>query len=254
MPYGSHSTPTRAEAWLEYRLPGYRFGIVLVLLLASFVVLAIGPSDPWARVVTVGLEGLTLLAALLASRTGRRLFRVASVIVVVTFLTSIASVAVSSSTDPTGWFFALNVLLVAAAPVAIARSLIGRHHVDVHTVMGAICIYVLIGMAFAFLYAAMSSLGSDALFVQTSHPKLPIFLYFSYVTQTTTGYGDYTTATNLGHAVAVVEALIGQLYLVTVIAVLVSRLNGTRTAAYHAEDTAAAAAPDTDPRTGTTPT
>ena len=110
-------------------------------------------------VLTVGLEGLTLLAALLVSRTGRRLFRVASVVVVVAFLTSIVSVAVSASTDPTGWFFALNVLLVAAAPVAIARSLIGRHRVDVHTVMGAICIYVLIGMAFAFVYAAMSSLG-----------------------------------------------------------------------------------------------
>ena len=228
MSYGSNSTPTRAEAWLEDRLPGYRFGVVLILLLATFIVLSIGPSDAWARVATVGLEGLTLLTALVASRTGRRLFRLASVIVVVAFLTSIASVAISSSTAPTGWFFALNVLLVAATPVAIARSLMGRRIVDVHTVMGAICVYVLIGMAFAFLYAAVSSLGSEALFVQTPHPKLPIFLYFSYVTQTTTGYGDYTTATDLGHSLAVVEALLGQLYLVTVIAVLVSRLSNPR--------------------------
>ena len=49
-------------------------------------------------------------------------------------------------------------------------------------------------------------------------------LYFSYVTLATLGYGDYTAAGDLGHTLAIVEALFGQLYLVTVVAVLVSRL------------------------------
>jgi hypothetical protein len=49
-------------------------------------------------------------------------------------------------------------------------------------------------------------------------------LYFSYVTLATLGYGDYTAASNLGHMLAVAEALIGQIYLVTVVALLVSRL------------------------------
>ncbi len=55
-------------------------------------------------------------------------------------------------------------------------------------------------------------------------------LYFSYVTLATLGYGDYTPAGNLGHAFAVLEALIGQLYLVTVVAVVVTRLEAGKKA------------------------
>jgi hypothetical protein len=80
-------------------------------------------------------------------------------------------------------------------------------------------------MLFAFLYAAIDALSSGPFFVQTSHPTTPDFLYFSYITQTTVGYGDFTASGDLGRALAVVEAMFGQLYLVTVIAVLVSRLS-----------------------------
>ena len=93
-----------------------------------------------------------------------------------------------------------------------------------HTVAGAVCIYVLIGMMFAFAYAAIDAIDGQDFFVQTSHATLPNFLYFSFITQTTVGYGDYTAAGNLGRALASLEALVGQLYLVTVIAVLVSRM------------------------------
>ena len=86
------------------------------------------------------------------------------------------------------------------------------------------CIYVLLGMMFAFVYAAINGLGSDAFFVQTNHAGTPDFLYFSFVTQTTVGYGDFTARSDLGRALSVLEALTGQLYLVTIIAVLVSRL------------------------------
>ena len=58
----------------------------------------------------------------------------------------------SSSSGPTGIYFGLNVLLVGAAPVAIGLALYRRQVVDTRTVLGAICIYVLFGMTFAFLY------------------------------------------------------------------------------------------------------
>jgi hypothetical protein len=79
---------------------------------------------------------------------------------------------------------------------------------------------------FAFVYGAIDLLGHEAFFVQTSHATMPDFLYFSFVTQTTVGYGDFTPAGDLGRSLAVVEALAGQLYLVTIIAVLVSRMAG----------------------------
>jgi hypothetical protein len=80
------------------------------------------------------------------------------------------------------------------------------------------------------VYAAINGLSDAAFFVQTAHATTPDFLYFSFVTQTTVGYGDFTAAGDLGRALAVVEAVTGQLYLVTIIAVLVSRLSRTPSA------------------------
>ena len=216
--------PSRFETWLEERSPGYRFGYVLFLLLVTYVFMSAGPPDAWARLTTVLLEWFTLMAALLAARVGRKLFRIAAVVGLIAFLSAAASLFVVSGTDPTGIFFGLNVLLVGAAPIAIASSLYRRRTVDIHTVAGAICVYVLLGMMFAFTYAAIDAIGQGNFFVQTSHATLPNFLYFSFITQTTVGYGDYTAAGNLGRALASLEALIGQLYLVTVVAVLVSRM------------------------------
>jgi hypothetical protein len=224
--YGDKTKPTGVERWLEERSPGYRYGWVLLLLGATFIVMAAGPPDGWVRVLTVFLQGLTLLAALLASRVSRRLLRIASLVVIVALLSALASVLVSSSSDPTSGFFLLNVLLVATAPLVIGRALWKRQVVDIHTVLGAVCIYVLLGMMFAFVYAAIDGLGSAPFFVQTRHATTPDFLYFSFITQTTVGYGDFTAAADLGRALSVLEALIGQLYLVTIIAVLVSRLSG----------------------------
>jgi hypothetical protein len=195
-------------------------------------------------VLTVLLQGLTLLAALLASRVHRRLFRIASLVVLVALLGAIGSLFVSGS-DPTGAFFLLNVLLVATAPVVIGRALWRRQLVDIHTVLGAVCIYVLLGMMFAFVYAAIDGIGSASFFVQTNHATTPDFLYFSFITQTTVGYGDFTAAADLGRALSVLEALTGQLYLVTIIAVLVSRLSGRMAPTTPAPDAAVADSTDT---------
>jgi hypothetical protein len=221
--------PTRLEAWLEDRFPPYRFGVVFVLLVVTYVVMAASPPNEAARVVTALLEGLTLIATLLAARVGRVLFRIAGAVVVGAVTMAVISLVVGEvSESVTGWFFAVNVLLVGAAPVAIARALYRRTVIDVRTVLGAICIYLLIGIMFAFLYASIDAITGDSFFVQTGDPGIQTFLYFSFTTQTTVGYGDYTAASDLGRTLATTEALLGQIYLVTVIAVLVSRMTPTR--------------------------
>jgi len=221
--------PTSAETWLEAKFPGYRFGTVLVLISLTFIVMVASPSQAWARVIVVSLQALTLLAALLASRAGRRLFRVAAVVSVFAVLAAAGSVLFDTGETSTGAFFILNVLLVATVPVMIARALWRRRTVDLRTVLGAVCIYVLLGMMFAFVYGAINQLGTQPFFAQTSHATTSDFLYFSYITWTTVGYGDFTARSDIGRAVAVVEALSGQLYLVTIVAVLVSRLAGSST-------------------------
>ncbi len=224
-----HPQPTRLEAWLEERFPPYRFGVVFVLLVVTYILMAAGPPSGWARVLTVVLEGLTLIATLLAARVGRRLFRVAVIVALGSVVAATASLAFGGSSESvTGWFFAVNVLLVAAAPIAIGLALYRRTVIDARTVLGAVCIYLLIGILFAFLYASLDAITGESFFVQTDDPSIQLFLYFSFTTQTTVGYGDYTAATNLGRTLATTEALLGQIYLVTVIAVLVSRMTSFR--------------------------
>jgi hypothetical protein len=78
-------------------------------------------------------------------------------------------------------------------------------------------------MLFAFMFSVVDHLGSTPFFVHGAEDQAD-FLYFSFTTITTTGYGDYVPATNLGHSLAITEALVGQIYLVTVVAVIVSNL------------------------------
>jgi hypothetical protein len=84
--------------------------------------------------------------------------------------------------------------------------------------------YLLIGLFFAFVYGVIAAFGSGSLFAQGTDGTSSLRLNFSFVTLATLGYGDYTPAGDLGHMVAIVEAPLGQVYLVTVVAVLVSRL------------------------------
>jgi hypothetical protein len=214
---------TRAEDTLERRYPGYRYGIVLILLLATFIVMETGASGAWMRVLIVALQGATLFGALLASKARRRTFRLTGVVVVGALAGSIVSAFADTSTTR-GSNFLLSALLVGIAPMAIGSALWRRAVVDVQTILGAICIYVLVGMLWAFAYAAMRTLGGSQFFVQISRPTSADDLYFSFVTLTTVGYGDLTAATSLGRSFAVLEALTGQIYLVTIVSVLVSRL------------------------------
>jgi hypothetical protein len=195
---------------------------VLLLLLVTFVFFMAGSTSRWARPVGVALTGATLLAALFAADVKPRLRRLATVVAVAAFVGSFSLVAIGRSGEGAGAL--LDAALVALAPIAIARSVVRRHVIDVRTVLAALCIYVLVGMLWSYIYIAIGNLGSTGFFVQTANPTSADFLYFSFITQLTVGYGDLTAAGSVGRAGAVLEALFGQIYLVTIVALLVSRL------------------------------
>lgn len=219
--------PMSKTATLERRYPGYRYGIVLLLLFATFIVMATGSTAVWSRLATVILQSATLFAALVASRVSARTLHLTWVIVVCAVGGTIASIWWNGD-GARGAAFLLNAGLVAIAPIIITRALVRRGVVDVQTILGAICVYVLVGMLWSFVYEAMALFGSQQFFVQQANATPADTLYFSFVTLTTTGYGDFTAATGLGRAFAVLEALVGQIYLVTVVSVLVSQLARVR--------------------------
>jgi hypothetical protein len=213
----------RRPGWLEHDMPAYRFGIVLALLFATFIFLASGPTGDWVPFAAVLLQGATLLAALAAADVSYRIWRFAAILVGIAMLSALGVWSIGEGSR-SGILLVLNAVLVAIAPVVIARSLVRRRIIDLKTVMGALCIYVLLGMLWAFTFGAIGAIQDEEFFAQHIDPTLADYLYFSFVTLTTTGYGDLTAASGLGRAVAVLEALLGQLYLVTVVAVIVSRL------------------------------
>ena len=125
-----------------------------------------------------------------------------------------------------------NALLVLLAPPAIVvgviRSIRAWQTVTVEFRPRVLCVYILLGMFFAFVYGAINNVGGEAFFAGGAQATVAHCLYYSFTTLTTVGYGDFTASTNLGHTLSVSEALIGQIYLVTVVSLIVANLGRGR--------------------------
>ena len=74
----------------------------------------------------------------------------------------------------------------------MALGVIDQGEANVKAVTGAVCVYVLIGMLFVFLYGVIAAVSSDDFFAQGTDGTRSLRLYFSFVTLATLGYGDYT--------------------------------------------------------------
>jgi len=217
----------------------YHFGVVLGLILISLgFQLAAGESD-WARLATVILQAATLVAAVIASRVPPWVIRLATVTAVLAIVGAAASIlGTDRFGDDSGRVVTL--LLVALVPPAIVTGLLKlnreRGGITVQTMFGVLCLYLLIGMFFGTAYAAIEEVGGRAFFQQlpASVASTNDFLYFSFTTITTVGYGDLTAATNLGRSLAIMEALLGQIYLVTVVAVIIGNLRPARSSSSRA--------------------
>jgi len=199
--------------------------MVLILIFASFVFAATASDGAWTTSVLVVLQGFTLIAAIWTSGLARTrpwlVFGLAMLAIAIAL--AVVSSAVGGS-DFLGAVGLISGVLVVCVVFVIVASIAWSPEVNAQTILGAICVYLSLGMVFLFAYGAIAEIGSDAFFAQGGDGTRALRLYFSYVTLATLGYGDYTPATNIGHMLAIVEALLGQIYLVTVVAVLVTRL------------------------------
>ena len=200
-----------------------RYGLLLVSLVLLFIVQGVGPAGPWQEVLVTALATATLVLALRAGEVTPRFATVATVVGtgLVIVVAVMAAVGVSNAAVARVAGFALVFVAPPAVVVGVVRGLREQGSATVQAVMGVLCIYLLIGMLCAFLYGAIDRLGGDPFFAQNVAATGSRCLYFSFTTLTTVGYGDLTARTNLGHTLAVTEALVGQIYLVTVVALLV---------------------------------
>jgi ion channel len=204
------------------------------LLLSSVGLLVIqGSVAPGAvqRVVVTALSGCCLILAVQAAQAQRKWIRAAFALAGMMLLVSVARAIGGGTYDGTARV--MNAALIAVAPPAVAvglvRDLRATGEVRLKMVTGVLALYILIGMFFAFVYAAIDQLGSSSFFADGTPATAAKALYFSFTTLATVGYGDYTARTDAGHTLSISEALIGQIYLVTVVSLIVSNLGRTRT-------------------------
>jgi Ion channel len=204
----------------------HNYGSVLALIVVLFIFADTAPTAPWATAVILILQGLTFAIALWTSRSELERHGALVVLVLAAVLAAVELVH-GSGRVLTGLVAIFSAVLTIATAVVIGRGVMRQHQINSQSVSGAIGVYVLLGIFFIFVFGAIQALGHKPFFVQ-GHASRPLLLYYSFITMTTVGYGDYTSASQVGKTFAVVEALAGQLYLVTVVAILVSQFGRPR--------------------------
>ncbi|MFI5261105.1 MAG: potassium channel family protein [Candidatus Limnocylindrales bacterium] len=206
-----------------------RFGVVLLLIALTVVVDCSGLTAGWAGVLSTALGAATLafvFTAADARPTIVRLVRVAALLAVVLAATAVVAGdmgRVSILVNATG------AALAIAAPIVIARRLLRQPVITVHTVLGGLCLYLLIGLFFVYVFAFVND-AAGPFFVQTTTAGGADFVYFSYITLATVGYGDLTPHADAARMLAATEGITGQLFLVTVLAFFLGNLGARRSA------------------------
>lgn len=161
-----------------------------------------------------------LLLALYASRSSPRLMRAAVIGVGVTFVVVLFE-AIFDTDLFAGSTYAIYGVLLLISPIVIIDRILRHAEVRLVTILGAVCAYLLIGMVFGFLYATIDRIDSRPFFEGRVIVDQFDFFYFSYACLTTVGFGDFAAHNDLARGLSVLEAALGQIFLVTLIARLV---------------------------------
>ncbi len=206
---------------------GFRYGAVFLLTLILLVFVIVAPGEDWSRATACALQWLALLTVVATSRTSTSVRGPFAIVIVALTAFTVVGEAVGGLSDSA--LFAISGLLSAAIPLALIGGLmrlVRSHGVTPQAVAGALSLYLLLGLVFAWVIGFLAKVEGAQYFAQQANASTSQIVYFSFTTLTTTGFGDLTVATHIGRALAVVEMLLGQLYLVTVIGVLVGNFAG----------------------------
>jgi Ion channel len=214
------------EDYAERFARGDSYGLLLALLMVLYITLAASRHESlWARFFISVLLGGVLLLAFHTSHVRARGLAAGIVLVAIADFSNLFQAVFERRGDDGSTY--IMFVLVLVAPIVILNRIIRHDTVGLETILGAICVYVLIGIAFAGIYAGVNDAEPSGFFAQDVVVDNVNFLYFSFVTITTVGYGDLTAGTSTGRVLVTFEALIGQIFLVTLVARLVAMYGAT---------------------------
>jgi hypothetical protein len=196
---------------------GPRYGLLLLLLIATYLLSAFTAGRWLGAVQTLAFVATLLLAlrSTLVPRLGVAVLLAGSALAAGLALAHPSDVVLGAGEIWIG-------LILLATVIVIVRHILAGTSVTLQSIYAALAAYMIIGLMFAAFYAAMNRLGGGPFFTSGSPGNTRTFQYFSFTTLTTLGYGDFTAASNTGRAVAVMEAMSGQIFLATLVARLVS--------------------------------
>jgi hypothetical protein len=226
------------------------YGLLLLMILATLAVMTIpGMSIPALMAVlrVLVLVG-TLGFALHTSGAHRRTYLFCGILAGVAL---VLTVSLDASTELGKVVAAVSSFLLIVAVLGTVLHRFAAHPVvDGNSILAAICIYLFAGVAFSAVYGFIAAVDTGPLFASGTDGTSVIRVYYSFITLTTTGYGDFVPAADTTRMVAVTEALIGQVYLVTIVALLVSNIGASRRRHVAAENQGTPSSTDKDLGTG----
>jgi hypothetical protein len=198
------------------------YASLLVLLLANFFLLELVDDERWGALGSTILAALALVVAISDPDAGERVTR-RQTLLVVACVALAPLVLIFDSAPVVGLTYLLPAVLLVSATLPITINRVLHHRRITHeTILGALCAYVLVGLLFAFMYLAVAEFRDGPFFAQPGPHQQSEYVYFSFVVLTTLGFGDLSPAVGLPQALTVLEALIGQVFLVTLVARLVT--------------------------------
>ncbi|MGX7678172.1 ion channel [Jatrophihabitans sp. DSM 45814] len=196
-----------------------RYDVLLILVASVFFVAPF--EGQLIRVFIVALLVLIFLFALWTAGVPRRLFVMSGALSTIAMAAGILA-EFGAGAGPRAVFAGTSVVLCALTIAAIVVRLTPRLRVTSRTLAASVSIYLLLGMLFAYVYSLIGTVRDGGFFAQPGPHDAVSYLYYSFVTLATVGFGDLTSNNDSGRMLTVLEALSGQLYLVTVVAVVVS--------------------------------
>jgi Ion channel len=201
---------------------------LLLLIIAVFFSIA-APDGSWTLLLTTIVLAITLSIAMLASGVQRKVVRAWLGVAVLGVGVSIF-IALTVVAKTAGGYLAVTGLVLTLGTIgAIARRIWRHVEISLLTVLGAVCVYVLLGLSYAFVFESIGEFGSQPFFVSQERGTRSDYVYFSFITMATVGYGDLTPQGGVPRALAVTEGLFGEIYLVTAVAALVGNIGRART-------------------------
>ena len=231
---------------------GPRYGSLLAILVVTYLLSAFTESWLVSAVQVVLFLGVVLIAL----RSGR-FHRRTGQIIAVGLLVGTTAAAIFQLVDKDGQGGALaslwTALILVLAVFFIVRQVLAQPDITEQSIFGVLSAYMIIGLIFSAVYVAMWKFTPQpAFFANGASENTKTFQYFSFTTLTTLGYGDFTAAGDGGRAVAVIEAMVGQMFLATLVARLVAGFRWSdRAAARRASYPAAPAAEASPELSGT---